>query len=145
VWHQRQAASRSATGDTPLPSWLNGLFVICGIGFTAAAIAIFLFPALIIPIFPWRLTPLTARSLSGWLIIVGTMMLSLSRENGWTRSRLVAPMLILLLPALLLQMSRYADEVKWSNPIVWISLFLFAVIGFCGLYLANGSWREALR
>jgi hypothetical protein len=145
VWHQRKAAPRSATSDDPLPAWLYRLFVIWGIGFTAAAIVIFLFPTLLIPMFPWRLTPLTARSLSGWLLIVGTMMLSLSRENGWTRSRLAAPMLILLLPALLLQMTRYADEVTWSNPIVWLSLFLFAVIGFCGLYLANGSWREALR
>jgi hypothetical protein len=118
---------------------------MCGIGFTAAAIVIFLVPALLIPLFPWQLTPLTARSLSGWLLIVGTMLLSLSRENGWTRSRLAAPMLILLLPALLLQMARYADEVNWSNPVLWLSLILFAVIGFCGLYLANGSWRDALR
>ena len=53
-------------------------------------------------------------------------------------------MLILLLPALLMQMLRYADEVNWGNPVLWFSLILFAIVGFCGLYLANGSWREAL-
>ncbi len=106
---------------------------------------IFFLPTILIPIFPWQLTPLTARSLSGWLIIVGTIMLSISRENSRTRSRLATPMLILLLPALLLQMARYADEVNWSSPVLWFGLILFAVIGFCGLYLANGSWREALR
>ena len=53
-------------------------------------------------------------------------------------------MFILILPALLLQMLRYADEVNWSNPVLWLSLILFAIVGFCGLYLANGSWREAL-
>jgi hypothetical protein len=71
-------------------------------------------------------------------------MISMSRENDRTRSRLATPMLILILPALLLQMARYANEVDWSNPVLWIGLILFAVVGFCGLILANGSWRDAL-
>ena len=108
------------------------------------ATLVFLFPNLLIPVFPWQLTPLTARSLSGWLIAVGTLMLSMSLENDQTRARLAAPMLILLLPVLLLQMARYASQVNWGNPVLWIGLILFAVIGFCGLYLANGNWRDAL-
>jgi hypothetical protein len=144
LWHQRKAASRSATSDDPLPLWLNRLLVICGSALTAGAILVFIFPNLLIPIFPWQLTPLTARSFSGWLILVGTIMLSMSRENDRTRSRLATLMLILILPALLLQMARYANEVNWSNPVLWIGLILFAIIGFCGLYLANGSWREVL-
>jgi hypothetical protein len=47
-------------------------------------------------------------------------------------------------PALLVQIARYAGEVNWSNPILWVSLILFAIIGCCSLYVANGSWREAL-
>jgi hypothetical protein len=90
------------------------------------------------------LTPLTARSLSGWLIAVGTIMLWMSRENNRTRARLATPMLILVLPALLMQMSRFAGQVNWSSPILWIGLLLFAIVSFCGLYLASGSWREAL-
>lgn len=144
LWHQRKAASHSATSDDPLPFWLNRLLVICGSVLTAGAILVFIFPSLLIPIFPWQLTPLTARSLSGWLIAIGTIMLSMSHENDRTRSRLATLMFILILPALLLQMARYANEVNWSNPVLWMGLILFAVVGFCGLYLANGSWREAL-
>jgi hypothetical protein len=143
--HQRQAASRPAASDDPLPVWLSWLLVICGSGLTIGAILVFIFPALLIPVFPWQLTPLTARSLCAWLMAVGTIMLSMSRENDRTRTRLATPMFILLLPALLVQMIRYADEVNWSNPVLWLSLILFAVIGFCGLYLANGSWQRALR
>ena len=143
-WHQRKAGSSSTTSDDPLPSWLKWLLFLCGIGLTAGAILVFFFPALLIPIFPWKLTPLTARSLSGWLMIVGTIMFSMSRENDRTRTRLATPMFILLLPALLLQMGRFANQVNWSNPALWGSLVLFAIIGFCGLYLAKGSWRDAL-
>ena len=71
-------------------------------------------------------------------------MLSMVRENDQTRAKLATPMFILIVPALLLQMARYANEVNWSSPVLWIGLILFAIVGFCGLYLANGSWREAL-
>jgi hypothetical protein len=144
VWHQRRAAARPVASDEPLPGWLYWLFAVCGSGLAAGALAIFVFPALLIPFFPWQLTPLTARSLSGWLMIVGTMMLSMLRENHRTRSRLATLMLILLLPALLVQIARYAGQVSWSSPVLWLSFCLFGIIGCCGLFLANGSWREAL-
>jgi hypothetical protein len=144
LWHQRMATSDPAASDDRLPVWLNRLLVVCGSGLTVGAMLVFIFPGLLIPMFPWQLTPLTARSLCAWLIAVGTIMLSMARENDQTRTMLATPMLMLLLPTLLLQMIRYAGEVNWSNPVVWLGLILFAIIGFCGLYLANGSWREAL-
>jgi hypothetical protein len=145
LWHQRKLGSPPNALSDPLPSWFNWLLKICGGVITVGAILVFFFPNLLIPIFPWTLTPLTARSLSGWLIAVGTILLSISRENDRTRARLATPMLILVLPALLLQMARYANEVNWSSPALWVSIMLFAVVGFCGLFIAKGSWREALR
>jgi hypothetical protein len=144
LWHQSKESSVSSQPSNPFPPWLQRLFISIGSFLTIGAILVFVFPGLLIPVFPWQLTPLTARSLSGWLIAVGTLMLSMSRENDQTRARLAAPMLILILPALVLQMVRYADQVNWGNPVLWIGLILFAVIGFCGLYLANGTWRNAL-
>ena len=144
LWQQRKSALRSGDSDDPLPSWLNRLLIICGSVLAAGAILVFVFPSLLIPIFPWQLTPLTARSFCAWLVAVGTLMLSMSRENNRTRSRLATPMLILILPALLLQMVRFANEVNWSAPVLWMGLILFAIVGFCGLYLAKGSWRDAL-
>jgi hypothetical protein len=144
LWHQRKAALRPDPSHAPLPAWLNWLLVICGGGLALGGVLVFIVPGLLIPIFPWQLTPLTARSLCAWLIAVGAIMLSMSRENDRTRAKLATPMFILLLPALLMQILRYADEVNWSSPVLWGSLTLFAIIGCCGLYVANGSWREAL-
>lgn len=144
LWHQRRAGAQTVSADDPIPSWLNRLLIVFGGILTLGAIFIFLFPGLLIPIFPWQLTPLTARSLSGWLIAVGTLMLSMSREKDQTRARLATPMLILVLPVLLLQLLRFAEQVNWGSPVLWIGLALFAIVGFCGLYLANGSWRNAV-
>jgi hypothetical protein len=143
-WWQQQAATPSAKSDRPLFSPFRWLLVFLGGLLTLGALAVFIIPDLLIPIFPWKLTPLTARSLCGWLIAVGTLLLSMARENHWTRVRLGAPMLILLLPTLLLQMARYAAEVNWLNPALWLSLALFALIGLCGLILSIGNWRESL-
>lgn len=145
IWHQRKASSSLVDSDNALPIWLKRLLTIVGGLLALGAALVFLFPSLLIPNFPWQLTPLTARSLSGWLIALGTIMLSISRENNQTRAILATPMLILILPALLLQMLRYADQVDWSNLVLGAGLILFAIVGFCGLYLANGNWREALR
>jgi hypothetical protein len=144
LWHQNKASSNITPSNDPIPSWLNRLLMISGGLVTVIAALVFLFPNLLIPIFPWQLTPLTARSLSGWLIAVGTLMLSMAREDDRRRARLATPMLILLLPVLLMQMLRFAEQVNWGSPVLWIGLLLFGIAGFCGLYLANGSWREAL-
>jgi hypothetical protein len=144
-WHQHKSSLKAVRSDDPIPLWLKRLLVIIGSALTVGAAFVFLFPSLLIPIFPWQLTPLTARSLAGWLIAVGTLMLAMYFENDRTRARLATPMLILNLPALLLQMLRYANQVDWGNLVLWIGLILFGIVGFCGLYLAKGSWREALR
>jgi len=144
LWHQRKADSQTKPSSDPIPSWLRRLLVICGSLLTIVAVLTFFFPNWLIPLFPWKLTALTARSFSGWLIAVSTIMLWMSRENDCTRARLATPMLILLLPALLMQMLRFADQVNWGSPVLWIGLLLFAIAGFCGLHLASGSWREAL-
>ncbi len=142
-WHERKSVSDSKAAGDPLPSRINQLFMFCGGLLTIFSILVFIFPNLLIPGFPWKLTPLTARSLCGWLIAIGTLMLSVSRENNKTRSKLAAPMLILAFPVLLIQLTRFSNEVNWNAPTLWLGLIIFAVIEFCGLYLAAGSWRDA--
>lgn len=144
LWHQRRAALSSPPRD-PLPLWLYRTLLVCGGLITLVALLGLFFPQLLMANFAWRLTPLTTRSLCGWLMAVGTLLLSMVHENDRTRVRLATPMLILLLPALLVQMARYSSQVNWSNPMLWVGLGFFALIGLCGLYLANGSWRNALR
>ena len=144
LWHQGQATPSSIETSNTLPLWLKRLLISLGSLLTIGGALIFLFPGLLIPVFPWQLTPLTARSLSGWLIALGAIMLTMALENDRTRARLATPMFFLVLPALLLQMLRYADQVDWGNAVLWIGLMLFALIGFCGLYLAKGNWRNAL-
>jgi hypothetical protein len=145
LWHQRKSKEIPPTSDDQIPAWLKWILLILGVIFVLIAIIAFFIPSLLIPIFPWQLTPLTSRSLSGWLAIIGVLMLSIHRDNNKTRARLATPMLILILPTILLQLSRFSDEVNWNSGTLWVGLILFTIVGLCGLYLAIGSWRDALR
>jgi len=143
-WHQKRIEESPVPAGDQIHGWLRWVLLILGIFLTLVAFTAFFFPNLLIPIFPWKLTPLTSRSLSGWLAAVGTIMLSMRKENSRTRSRLATPMLMLVLPAMLMQISRFADEVDWASPTLWIGLIVYALVGLCGLYLAIGNWRESL-
>lgn len=145
LWHQQRAAPRSANTDSPLPAWMRSLFWIFGIGLILLAVSAFISPILLIQIFPWQLTPLTTRALCGWIMTLGSLPISMALENDKARVRLASPFLILVLPTLLLQMSRFADQVDWSNPTLWVGLGVAAVLCFYGIYLALGNWSESLR
>ena len=144
-WHQRRAVAQSSDTDSPLPAWMRTLFWIIGIGLVLVATSAFIFPSVLIQNFPWQLTPLTTRSLCGWIMILGVVLITMVRENDRARVRFATPILILVLPTLLLQMSRFADQVNWGNSTLWVALLITAILCVCGVILALGSWRESLR
>jgi len=78
-------------------------------------------------------------------MILGVILIAMARENDRARVRFGTPFLILILPTIFIQMSRYTDQVNWSNPVLWISLIFLAVICVCGIVLATGNWQESLR
>ncbi len=144
TWHQRRSQPQSAQSDSPLPAWMRSLFLILGSFLAIGAVIVFIFPNILIPSFPWTLTALTARSLCGWIMILGVLMIGMLRENDKARVRLGTPLLILLLPTLLIQLTRFADQINWANPILWLGLILAAILEICGAYLALGDWKESL-
>ncbi len=142
VWHQRRAGP--PTHDNPLPTVLRRLLWVIGGLLTAEAAFAFASPTYLADEFPWMLTPLTARVLCGFLLAVGTIVLSIARENDRDRVRVVAPTLVLLLPAVGLQLARYWDQVDTSSYRFWTTVAYLALVCVCGLYLARGRWRETL-
>lgn len=145
LWQQRRAAPVAHPAGDRLPAPLRQALMVGGGLLLVSAITTFVFPQLLIPHFAWKLTPLTTRSLSGWLMLVGAMLLSIAREDSRERSRLASPMLFLIFPVLLFQICRFSGQVNWSNPVLWLGLATFAAVGAGGVFLARGSWRQAMR
>lgn len=118
-WHQRRSAPVGTGIDRPLPGWVRSFLRANGLAVTAIAALLFAAPALLDQIGPWKFTPLTVRTLCGWLIGVGTLQLWMAWENDWRRVRLASTMLMLLPLAIAVQLARFSAEVNWGNLALW--------------------------
>lgn len=147
LWQQRQARAAGTAGfdsANPLARWVRvGLLLLGGL-FTLEALVGLFYPAYFAAWAPWKITPLNARALSGYLLLLGLFMLSAWRENDRDRARLVSPFFILLLPVVVLQVMRFGEQVDAAHPRVTIGVALLAIVAILGGALFRGSWRATL-
>ncbi len=152
LWQQRRArragsdltARPGAFASSPLVPWVRRGLVALGGLYTLEALAGLAAPQFFSAWAPWKITPLNARALSGYFLLLGLLLLSAARENDRDRARLIAPFLILLLPIAALQVLRYSEQVDWSHPRVWIAAVLLSAVAALGAALFRGSWRRTL-
>ncbi len=142
LWQQRRADPVSP--ESPLPRWVRIGLIALGGFLTAEAVIGLFYPAWFSGFAPWKITPLNARALSGYFLLLGTMMLSMARENDRDRVRILSPFLILLLPVAAFQVSRFSEQVDWRHPRLVVAVTLFSLVAVLGGSLFRGSWRRAL-
>ena len=142
LWQQRRASAMAF--ESPLSRWQRLGLIVFGALFTVEALVSLVWPAWFTASAPWKITPLNARALGGYFLLLGLLMLSMARENDRDRVRIVASFLVLLLPAVVLQVSRFSEQVNWSHPRVAISLALLTAVAGLGMSLARGDWRRSL-
>ena len=142
LWQQSRTGP--VESKDPLPRWLRATSVVLGGALSLESLIGLVHPAWFSDWAPWKITPLNARALSGYFLLLATMLLSIARENDRDRVRIVSPLLILLLPVAVIQVRRFPDQVDWSHPRIAISALLLAVVAAIGIDLFRGSWRRAL-
>jgi hypothetical protein len=142
LWQQRRAGPMSF--DAPLAGWQRNRRWLLGGLFTLEAVIGLLWPSWFASSAPWLITPLNARALGGYFLLLGLMMLSMARENDRDRVRIVTPFLVLLLPVVTFQVSRFAEQVDWRHPRIAVSVALLAAVAVLGISLARGDWARTL-
>jgi hypothetical protein len=73
--------------DKEVPTFARSAFLLFGIAAMIWAVAMFLAPQFAIGIWPWNLSPLTARVLGGWFSLLGIGGLVTSRDPRWSAWR----------------------------------------------------------
>jgi hypothetical protein len=139
-WHQRRSAPVGVGIAAPLPGWASAFLRANGAIVASLAIMSFAAPALLQRTGPWSFTPLTVRTLCGWLLGVGLMQVWMSWEGDWQRIKLATSMLIVLPFTLLLQLLRFSGEVQWGNAA--LLALLADVLAVAAVLLA--LWGAAL-
>lgn len=98
-------------------------------------------PRTVDALWPWTLTPLTARAVGAWLVSIAVALIAVSRERDWRAVRLIAPQGILVTVLLLLGVVRFSDALDWADARTWVYVggLAVALVGGIALYLSFES------
>jgi hypothetical protein len=89
--------------------------------FVAAAV-FFVWPGIAIDLWPWHLTPLTARVLASFTAQVGVGAFVLSRDHRWSTWRLLVQTFFVATALLLVGAARAFGDFDRGNPVTWLYL-----------------------
>ncbi len=132
VFFRNQREYRTANGDELMlaPAAANAI-AAAGSGSVLMSAFLYLFPYRAISIWPWHLTPLSARML-GAIFVLGAAGIGTVRERRWSAARILFQVEAIMLILIVIAGVRAHREFDSSNALTW----LFAA-GFGGTAVAS--------
>jgi len=142
VLNQREYRPGTA-GELRLSGAAAAVIVAAGGLSVVTSAFVYLFPARAIDVWPWQLTPLTARTL-GAIFILGGAGLGAIGERRWSAVRIPLQVAGIMLVLILLAGLRAHSEFDSTRPLSWLFTagFVVATVGIAGLYYTMES-RES--
>jgi peptidoglycan/LPS O-acetylase OafA/YrhL len=107
-------------GELLVPSSIRRLTAGVGLLFTALAVVSIVLPDVTIRLWPWTLSPLTARVLGGWLALMGVGCLVIARDPRWSAWKALVESITLWQLLLLVAAAGHAGD--FSSPLNWYLL-----------------------
>ena len=104
---------------TRVPRLVAVLLAVQGVTFLGLGLVLFVVPASERVLWPWPLTPLTARSVAAWLIAFGVGALMALRTGDLARLDVPAWSYAVLAVLQLVVLARYPGEVRWTGLAAW--------------------------
>jgi len=124
VWLRNRRTDRGIPDarDGAVPRGARLAARIVAVAVLAAAAVGFLTPQTAIDLWPWQLSPLTARVLAGFTAQVGIAALVLSFDSRWSAWRLIVQSFFVATAFLLVGALRAWDDFDHGNPMTWLYL-----------------------
>jgi hypothetical protein len=111
-----------------LPRPLAATLLVQGLLLLGVGAALFVVPAAATALWPWPLTPLTARVVAAWLLAFGLCAVLAWHNRDLARLDVGAWAYGLLALLEVVVIIRYPGTVQWSAPAIWVYLALAASI-----------------
>lgn len=130
-----------------LPRVVQVLGGCLGAVVTISAVLLFAVPELMVGIWPWSVSPLTARIMAGWFTLFGVVNVVTVLDPRWSTARILVQSQLLGFTLVLIGVVRAWTNFDSSNPLTWVvvggmTLYLLAI---AILYLRMESPRDTLR
>ena len=142
LYNRRQDPGTVEAGDAWTPAVARWALRLLGGFLMLFAVGGFLFPLILIAIWPWDLSPLMARLLAGWLALLGVGGLVIGRERRWSGWRVglqsIAIWHVLVLLGAVLSRDDFHDGL-----LNWYLVSVVLVLAGMALLYARMALRDA--
>ncbi len=126
-WRNQKTDPRlPSPSDRQVPLLIRRAATVTGIGFMLAGVLAFLVPDLAIAVFPWKLTPLTARVIAGWAMLPGVGGIVLGIESRWSSWQVLIESLTTGILFFALALPRAWNDLAPNSLSTWILLIVVA-------------------
>jgi len=129
--------------DLATRAWFRWAMAIAGLMNICAALVLVASPGLMIAIWPWQLTPLTARIIGGWFALPGVVAVVVALERRWSAARIVLQAKMFGIVLILVGVARAWPEFNLSAVTTW--LFVGGLAGLLALSAAGYAAMEVRR
>jgi hypothetical protein len=143
VWYLNQRANRGRfkTVEKTFAREIRMIIAVIGAIMVAASLVLLISPQWMIGIWPWTLSPLTARVMSAMFMLPGLVGLGVAADGRWSSAAIIFQAqglsILLFLVAILLT----SDEIQWDRWGSWIFLasllIVLLLIGWAALQVGN--------
>lgn len=124
IWIAYGRSKDESMGAKPFPGWVRAGYWLLAVLTLPVAVLLFFAPASLIPLWPWELTPLTARAISAWFMAYGLACVTANRENNTDNTVGVRLSLFAFCALQLIALARYFSTFDLSKPLAWVYLLM---------------------
>lgn len=137
VWLRNRVTDpgTSEPNEVIIPRAIRLFIGVVGVITLAVSLLLFLQPDLMIRLWPWMLTPLTARVVGAMFVLPGVVGLGIALEKRWSAARIILESQLLSIVMILIATARAWSDFEQSNLITWLfvgglSFLLVAIAAF---------------
>jgi hypothetical protein len=142
---QRRASGVEVPRRNSLPRWLRVILGLHAVVMFSLGLGLFLGPGATLALWPWMLTPLTARAIGAWLLGLGLAAAHATAENDWGRVAVATHSYVLLGVLEFVALIRYPNTVDWGRPATWVYVLFLVSVLLVGVYGWITTTRTAHR
>lgn len=138
-WYNHRADDgQPEINDRVVPNLARGAMAAVGVIMIISCLICFVAPDLAITLWPWQLTPLTARVMGGWFALMGVGGFMMARESRWSGWRYEVESIIFVWHALVL-IGALVHRSDFKPGSTW---FFFAEFGAILVLLIFYIWMQ---
>jgi len=111
----------------------------------AVGASLFARPGTAAHLWPWPLTPLTARAVASWLIGLGIVLVWAILERDWRRLEPATLAYLVLGVVQFVAIARYPHTIDWGRPAAWIYVVTVGAVLASGVIGTVAARRASAR